>query len=77
MKPIQRAVVVVVSTLWLSACTEAPQQAGTTSKSVDQPAWQGSSPGYAAAGFQHGDRAAWEQQLRSRAQNQNEYSRAP
>jgi hypothetical protein len=43
----------------------------------DAPAWQGTTgaSAYAADGWKAGDRAAWEQQLRSRNQGQNEYAR--
>ena len=61
--------------LGLSACAEKPQTAATR-KSDGQP-WDGTQSAFSAKGWQAGDKAAWEQQLRNRSQGQNEYSRAP
>ena len=60
----------------LSACAEKPQTAAT--RQADGKPWQGLAAGQAPdAGFQAGDQAAWEEQLRTRAQRgQNEYTRA-
>lgn len=59
----------------LVACGEAPQTAGT--RKADNQAWAGA-PGdpYVASGWKPGDQASWEEQMRKRAQGQNEYSRA-
>lgn len=59
----------------LVACGEAPQTAGT--RKSDAQAWAGA-PGdpYVASGWKPGDQASWEEQMRNRAQGQNEYSRA-
>jgi hypothetical protein len=61
--------------LLLGACAEKPQTAQTR-KSDGQP-WAGA-PGdpYTVSGWKPGDQASWEQQMRTRAQGQNEYSRA-
>lgn len=60
----------------LAGC-ERPQ-AATGSRS-DQPPYSGTTAtAFAAPGWQAGDRAAWAQHLRARAQyGQNEYSRPP
>jgi hypothetical protein len=60
----------------LAACGE--KTAGAVKKS-DVPAFQGSTgqAAYSASGWKAGDQAAWDQQLRTRTQGQNEYSRAP
>jgi hypothetical protein len=60
----------------LAACGE--KTAGAAKKS-DVPAFQGSTgaSAYMANGWKASDQAAWEQQLRNRAQSQNEYSRVP
>ena len=60
----------------LAACGE--KTAGAAKK-ADTPAYQGSTgaSAFAADGWKAGERAAWEQQLRARAQNQNEYARTP
>lgn len=60
----------------LSACGESPQ-GEHPSRASDRPAWDAAQSGYTAPGYQRGDRAAWELQLNTRAQNQNEYSRQP
>ena len=62
--------------LALVACGE--KTAGAVKKS-DVPAFQGSTgqAAYTANGWKAGDQSAWDQQLRNRAQGQNEYSRAP
>lgn len=61
--------------VFLSACGEKPQTAQT--RKSDSQAWAGA-PGdpYAVPGWKAGDQASWEQQMRARAQGQNEYSRA-
>ena len=66
----------LLGTLALGACGEKPQTAGTSPKS-DTKAWEGSTTAHAADGYKAGDKAAWEQQLRQRAQSQNDYARAP
>jgi hypothetical protein len=60
----------------LAGCGE--KTAGAVKKS-DVPAFQGSTgaSAYMANGWKAGDQTAWDQQLRNRAQGQNEYSRAP
>jgi len=62
--------------LALAACGE--KTAGAAKKS-DVPAFQGSTgaSAYTASGWKAGDQTAWEQQMRSRNQGQNEYSRVP
>jgi hypothetical protein len=58
----------------LVGCGEKPQTAQGTRKS-DTAAFQGGEARYAAPGWTTGDKASWEQQLRTRAQAQNEYAR--
>jgi hypothetical protein len=61
--------------LALVACGEKTSEAA---KKADVPAFQGSTgqAAYSAGGWKAGDQAAWDQQLRTRTQGQNEYSRA-
>jgi hypothetical protein len=59
--------------LVLAACGEKPQT--TTARKADDKPWDSAATKFDAAGFKPGDQAAWEQQLKSRNQNQNEYSR--
>ncbi len=65
----------LVGTLLLSACAEKPQTAAT--KKFDSKPWEGTQTGYASPGWKAGDQASWEEQLKTRSQGQNEYSRAP
>lgn len=65
----------LAAALLLSACAEKAQTAGT--KKVDSPPWQGAQDGYVASGWKPGDKASWEEQMKTRSQGQNEYSRAP
>jgi hypothetical protein len=57
----------------LSACSEPVQT--TTERKVDTKPWQGPDNVYTADGWKSGDRANWDEQLRQRAQAQNEYTR--
>lgn len=58
----------------LVACGEKPQTAQTR-KSDAQP-WSGTSnPAYAVPGWKQGDEHSWDEQMRNRAQGQNEYAR--
>ena len=61
--------------LVLGACGEKAQTA--SARKSDAKPWETAQSAYLAEGWKGGDKAAWEQQLRERAQNQNEYSRAP
>ena len=62
--------------LVLGACTEKPQT--TTVRKADMEPFQGASnDGFVAPGGKVGDQASWEQQMRTRAQGQNEYTRTP
>lgn len=59
--------------LCCAACTEKPQAHGT--KKVDSQPWEGAPTAFAAPSYKGGDQAAWEAQMRSRAENQNDYAR--
>ena len=58
----------------LSACTEKPQTLSSGVK-VDAAAFQGTGLPYAVPGWKQGDKASWEQQLKTRTQNQNDYAK--
>jgi len=60
--------------LAVAGCGEKAQTAGTAKK-FDAKAWESSQATYLAAGWKGGDKAAWEAQMHSRVQGQNEYSR--
>ena len=58
----------------LAGCTEHPQTGGGVKG--DAPAYQGVSNGFEAPNWKAGDRASWEERLKTRAQNsQNEYTK--
>ncbi|HEY6356116.1 MAG TPA: hypothetical protein VIY30_16660 [Burkholderiaceae bacterium] len=59
----------------LAACERSAGDSNV--RKSDVPAWQGSTgpSGFLADGWKASDRTAWEQQMRSRNQSQNEYAR--
>jgi hypothetical protein len=65
--------VLALAALGLTACGEKPQTAGT--RKADTQAWQTTSSGNVAPGWKQGDHASWEEQLRNRAQGQNDYAK--
>ncbi|MGZ5181566.1 MAG: hypothetical protein ACXWC2_13865 [Ramlibacter sp.] len=69
-----RLVLIAAAALALAACGEKPQTLGENQRR-DQPAFQGTGLAFQAPGWKAGDRGAWEQQLKGRAQGQNEYVR--
>ena len=73
MRPLLASSAALALALVLGACTEKPQTAAPSK--ADTPAWQAADNGYVAPGWKAGDRSSLEQQLRSRAQTQNEYTR--
>ena len=60
----------------LAACGDRPQELGAKHVKADKPAHAGGDAQFTAAGWSAGDRAGWEQQIRTRGQGQNEYSRS-
>jgi hypothetical protein len=60
----------------LGACGERSQELGAKHVKSDTPAYTGGQAAYNAAGWNAGERASWEQQIRTRGQGQNEYSRS-
>lgn len=61
----------------LAGC-EKSQKLDTSAKKPDAHPWDASdaaNPAYSVAGFKAGDKTAWEEQLRKRAQAQNDYVR--
>ena len=60
--------------LGLAACGEKPQTA--THRKADGHPYDGPASAYTAGGWKAGDAAAWDAQMRIRAQGQNEYSRS-
>jgi hypothetical protein len=64
----------LLSLFALAACTEKAQSLDQAKK-WDAPAYSGAAKAYTAAGWSAGDKASWEQQMRTRNQRQNDYSR--
>jgi len=73
MRPLLASVAALTLAFALGGCAEKPQTASPSK--ADTPAWQAAENGYVAPGWKAGDRSSLEQQLRSRAQTQNEYTR--
>jgi hypothetical protein len=71
------AAALLLSALALAACGETPQTASAAGVKVDRAVYQGvgDSP-FVAPGWQAGDRASWQAELKARAQyGQNDYTR--
>ncbi len=68
-----RLSILVLASLMLAACSETPQT--TTARKSDDKPWEAAASPYAVQGYQGGNLATWEQQMKSRAQGQNEYNR--
>ena len=64
----------VTTALLLAACGDKPQN--MVHRKSDTPASAGADAAYTAGTWKAGDVAAWEAQLKTRSQGQNEYSRA-
>ena len=63
----------VAAAFFLAACGDKPQSAGGVKGDVAP--YQGVDNKYAAPGWKAGDKNNWEQALKVRTQNQNEYTR--
>ena len=59
--------------LALAACNERDQSLNASAARTDGQPWQGVQNGFAAPGYQAGDKLRWETQMKQRAQTQNEY----
>ena len=69
----KRALLAVAAVLALAACGEKPQSMGNVRQ--DTMAFQGTGMPYVSPGWKAGDKGSWEQQLKVRAQAQNDYAR--
>ena len=69
-----RLLLACAAALALAACTEKPQTA--TPRKSDARAWQGADAAYTTGSWKAGDKTGWEEQMRTRAQNQNDYVKA-
>lgn len=59
----------------LAACTEKPQTLNSSGTKVDAPEFQGTGMAFTVPGWKPGDKTSWEQGLKTRTQNQNEYTK--
>jgi hypothetical protein len=60
----------------VAGCGETAQTAA--GKKSDAKPWEGAADSpFVVSGWKAGDRASWEEQMRHRAQSQNEYTRVP
>ena len=71
---IGRIVLIAALAAGLAACGEKAQTA--SAKKSDAAPWDGARDAFVAPGWTAGDQGSWEAQMRTRAQGQNEYSRA-
>jgi hypothetical protein len=57
----------------LIGCSEPDQSLYSSNAKTDGKPWQGAQNSFVTPGWQSGDKTRWENQLRQRAQTQNEY----
>lgn len=70
----RRLLIVLSMALTAVACSEKPQAA--THRKADGHAFEGSvNTEFTAPGWKPGDATSWDLQMKTRSQNQNEYSR--
>jgi hypothetical protein len=70
-----RLLLISVSAALLAACGEPDQSLAAGTNRGDTPPWQGAKNAYVAKDWKPGDKGSWENQLRSRSQYQNEYTK--
>ena len=68
------ALVVLGALGGLGGCGETPQT--LTQRKADSQAWDAAKSGFVTPGWKAGDQTSWQDQMRLRAQSQNEYVRA-
>jgi len=70
-----RFLLVLASLAALAGCGETDQSTAAGTNRNDTPPWQGAKNPHVAQGWTAGDKASWENQLRTRSQYQNEYAK--
>ena len=60
----------------MAACGDSASGSKAAKKADGKP-WDGAGSTFAAPGWKQGDKASWDEQMRLRAQSQNEYTRVP
>ena len=74
MKAAAKFLIGALTVLALAACGDKVQTAG--GRKADAKPWDAAQDGFVVPGWKSGDQASWEDQMRNRAQSQNEYARA-
>ncbi len=75
MRRASMVVAALSAVVMLAACGEKEQVATKGERKPDAKGFSGASPSYTAPGWKAGDEAGWQQQLKQRAQSQNEHAR--
>ena len=65
----------MLSALALAGCSERPQEMAGQTIRGSTPSWQGPATAFTTPGWKVGDQGNWTQQMQTRAQGQNEFSR--
>jgi hypothetical protein len=76
---VKRVVLMLSLAVVVAACGEKAQTATASTKKADSKAWEGvvaADGTNVVGGWKAGDQKAWEEQMRVRAQGQNEYTRS-
>jgi hypothetical protein len=71
----KHSLILIAALTALAACTEKTQTLNSSGTKVDAPAFQGTGMAFTVPGWKPGDKSSWEQQLKTRTQNQNEYTK--
>jgi hypothetical protein len=71
----KHGLILIAAAAALAACTEKPQTLNSSGTKVDAPAFQGTGMAFSVPEWKAGDRTSWEQQLKTRTHNQNEYTK--
>ena len=66
---------VIAAVMGLAGCGEKNQSLPATVKKTSTPAWNGARDEFVTPGWKPGDQTSWNQQMRVRAQTQNEYNK--
>jgi len=71
----KHSLIVIAALTALAACTEQPQTLNSSGTKVDAPAFQGAGMAFTVPGWKPGDKTSWDQGLKTRTQNQNDYAK--
>ena len=71
----KHSLILITAVTTLVACTEKPQTLNSSGTKLDAPAFQNTGMAFTVPGWKPGDKTSWEAQLKTRTQNQNEYTK--